>query len=160
MLCTQAVILADEPWDEAGGFFALYTRGRGKVRAGAQGVRKENAKLKGHLEPLQLSAVCLVPAKNGYRIIHARLIDPWRGIRDDFLRLASAWRMAHAIERSCFEEEEDERLWDFVVRGFAFLDQAPQRINQNGFFHAFSDRFESRLLEYIQHGSDPAFLNL
>ena len=52
MYTTEGIILKKIDVGEANALFTIYTKDYGKIRAVAQGVKKEGAKLQGHLEPL------------------------------------------------------------------------------------------------------------
>lgn len=107
---------------EADILYAIYTRDYGKIRAVAQGIRKEEAKLRGHLEPLSLSSIRFVIGRGGERIIAASLISFWENLRSRHttLRLASA--IAAEIDEQCFVGERDDGLWRLVRDSFDILD--------------------------------------
>src|SRR3989344_4423118 len=74
MHATDAFVLKKLDIGEADVLYALYTRDFGKVVARAQGIRKNEAKLRGHLEPFSLSVVRLISARHGEKLIGASLV--------------------------------------------------------------------------------------
>lgn len=121
MYSTEAIILHTMPIREHDGFFTFYTRAYGKMRAYAQGVKKERAKLRGHLEPLTLSSVRFVLGKGGERLIGAEMLAPWLAQCHDLGTLRTAWRMARQVDKECLPGERDEQLWAFLVEQFSQL---------------------------------------
>ena len=65
---TPALVLSSQPYREADRLYSLLTRELGLIRGSAQGVRKEQSKLRGSLEPISLSTVSFVKGKEFWRI--------------------------------------------------------------------------------------------
>lgn len=125
MYTTEGIILSKTGVGEADALYTIYTQDLGKVRALAKGVKKEEAKLKGHLEQLCLSRVSLVEGRNGTpRLTRASLLNFWPHLREreTTLRLASA--VAAAIDDECLVGERDLALWKLIYNSFAALDDA------------------------------------
>lgn len=80
-MTTDAIVLKKLDIGEHDILYALYTRDCGKVVARATGIRKNEAKLRGHLETLSLSAVRLITGRNGEKLIGATLINFWEQMR-------------------------------------------------------------------------------
>jgi len=68
---TPGIILRHWPLREADRVYVILTRDLGLIRASASGVRKEQSKLRGFLEPYSLSLVSLVKGKEYWRITNA-----------------------------------------------------------------------------------------
>ena len=68
---TRGIILAQYPTGESDRIYRIMTRDFGMVHARALGVRKENSKLRGSLEPVSLSIVSLVRGKEYWRLTSA-----------------------------------------------------------------------------------------
>ena len=71
---TKGLVLAERPKREADRIYSLLTRDFGLVQAIALGVRKEESKLRGALEPYVFSMVSLVRGKEYWRITSAESI--------------------------------------------------------------------------------------
>ncbi len=108
---------------EDAALFLLYTRDFGKIRVIAQGVRKEKAKLRGHLELLNLVNVQFVSAKNGMRATYANLEEYWPNIRDNWRSYSLARYMIELTDSVCFERDQNEALWLLLLECFAAMNQ-------------------------------------
>src|SRR3989338_6933725 len=146
MYSTEGIILKKINVGEAGGLFSIYTRDYGKIRALAQGVKKENAKLKGHLEPFNYCAIGFVRARNGERLTHAALFEPWVFIRTCLLKLGIASYIAEVIHQHCLEGERDENLWQFLKNSFQELEQKSIDLQTRDLFLAL---FDANLLGHL-----------
>lgn len=72
---TKGLVLSARPYREADRVYSVLTRDLGLVRATATGVRKEESKLRGALEPLTLSRISLVRGKEYWRITSAEVLS-------------------------------------------------------------------------------------
>lgn len=122
MYTTQGIILKKYDIGETDALFTIYTKDFGKIRTLAQGIKKEEAKLKGHLEPLSLSEIQFIQGKNGFRLTHAELKRFWPDIRVNKEKLALAWSLVGLTDKECFEETKDEALWETFLGHFAVLE--------------------------------------
>jgi|SRR3989344_2935612 len=117
---TEAFILEHVERREADFLYTLYTKDFGLIRATAQGVRKEGAKLRGHLEPFSKSGVIVVSGKSGYRLTGAVAVNHYPHIRSSLYLLQSAMRASAIVGRS-FYEEKDAVLWGTLNEFFDAL---------------------------------------
>ncbi len=131
MYSTQGIVLKKHDIGETDAIFVIYTKDFGKIRAVAQGVKKEEAKLKGHLEPLSLASIQFILGKNGERLTHAELLDYWPALREDSEKLRTAWQIVELINSSCLEGEKDENIWNLLISSFSILSK-----------ETFTERFE------------------
>lgn len=146
MYSTEGFILKSMSLGESDAFFSIYTKDFGKMRARAQGVRKEEAKLKGHLEPLNLTVIGFVLGRHGERLTHAGVMKSWPVIRSDWERLHQAYKVVNLVDQYCFEGERDAALWHLLVASFAALEDEKEsaRIRE-----AFFPEFQKRFLECL-----------
>lgn len=72
---TRGIVLSERPRKEADRVYSILTRDLGLVRATALGVRKEESKLRGALEPFVLSQISLVRGKEYWRVTSAESIQ-------------------------------------------------------------------------------------
>ncbi len=151
MYSTEGIILKKINVGEADGIFSIYTRDYGKIRALAQGVKKENAKLKGHLEPFNHCAVSFVLGRNGERLAHATILEPRFSIRADLLKLGIASYMAELIHRHCLEGERDENLWLFLKNSFSELEQTKIDVQTRD---TFLIAFDMNLLKHLGYAGE------
>jgi DNA repair protein RecO (recombination protein O) len=135
---SEGIVLTKTPYGEFDALFSIYTKEFGKIRARAQGVKKEGAKLKGHLEPLSLVAVTFVLGKHGERLTHAIMIRFFEGIRQSQKKLFAALRIAALADEQSFPGHRDEKLWNLLLESMLVLDE---REFSEEVFHRFSSRF-------------------
>ena len=122
MYTTEGVILKRTDVGEHGSLFTIYTRDFGKIRALAQGVKKEGAKLKGHLEPLNLSSIGFVLGRNGERLTQATVLNHWPGVRENFEKLRIAYTIIEVIDKQCLLGAKDENLWGILTGSLSTLE--------------------------------------
>ena len=92
----EGVVLRTYKLGEADRIVVLCTRGHGKVRAVAKGVRKTKSKFGARLEPMSHVAVQFYEGRELDIVTQAESIDHFRAIRDDLDRLARASSMLEA----------------------------------------------------------------
>lgn len=118
---TQGIVLKKIASGEADAMVVIYTRDFGKLYCRAQGVKKENAKLKGHIESLSLSAIQFVWGGLGERLTYAQLLQSWPRIRSEFDRFAAALSMAELVDRHCLASQPDISIWELLFTSLAAL---------------------------------------
>lgn len=153
MYTTEGIVLKRTDVGEADSLFTLYTRDFGKMRALAQGVKKEGAKLKGHLEPFGMASVSFVIGRSGARLTHASLLNFWEEMCLSFSKLRAARYMADLVDAHCGEGERDSALWEFFSEKLQILaemdnDRVEECIAQ------FCKMFQRDLLVHLGYGDD------
>lgn len=128
------------PYGEYDALYDMYTKEFGKIRARAQGIRKEGAKLKGHLEPLSMTRVTFVLGKHGERLTHATLIRFFEGMRQSKEKLFAGLRIAALMDEKSFSGQKDEHLWELLLESMLVLDEGEF---SEEVFQRFADRFAS-----------------
>ena len=71
---TRGIVLSERPLREADRIYSVLTRDLGLIRATALGVRKEQSKPRGNIEPFSLSSVSLVRGKEHWRATSAEFV--------------------------------------------------------------------------------------
>lgn len=145
---TQAIVLKKISAGEADAIAVLYTRDFGKVRAYAQGVKKEAAKLKGHIESLSLVSVqFVIGTGGGERLTYAQMLEPWPSVRTDFNRYAAACYMVELVDTHCLSNHPDANIWNLLVKHFVELDR------DHTATHDLLDGFEREFLASLGYGA-------
>lgn len=144
---TDAIVLSKTDVGEADAIFSLYTKEYGKIRGRAQGVKKENAKLRGHLETLALSRIGFVTTKNGERLIYAEASEAWSAIRADFERMRGAIYFISLVDLATFAGEPDPAVWNL-------LKSALRALEERGFERESFEMFEKGLVRHLGYGED------
>lgn len=141
MYSTDGIILRRADVAEHDSLFTIYTKDFGKIKALALGIKKESARLKGHLEPLSLSSLFLVSAHNGLRLTGASLINFFPTIRCNVDNLRAAFYITAAVDGQCFERERDENLWNLILGAFLALEKGRlDKKRTEEFLHAFEKK--------------------
>ena len=142
MHTTDGIILKKTDTGEADIFFTMYTKDFGKIRAFAQGIKKEGAKLRGHLEPLSVSKISFVLGRNGERLTHANLVYFWPAIRGTSEKLKAAHRIAEHVDAQCLPGQKDECVWSLLMESFLVLEKG-------AYSEEIAERFETRLAKCL-----------
>jgi DNA repair protein RecO (recombination protein O) len=111
----QGVVLRTHKLGEADRIVTLLTKGHGKVRAVAKGVRKTKSRFGGRLEPTSHVRLLLYEGRELDIVTQAESIDHFRAIRDDLDRLGQAVSMLEAADQLALEREPNPRLYDMLV---------------------------------------------
>lgn len=115
MHVVDAIILKKGPAGEADCMVTALTSRFARIRLVAQGARKVEAKLKGHLEPLSLSRLSFVVGKNGYRLIGAELLDFFQNIKTDPDRIRMTAEMIQLLDCALFEDTSGQNSAFFTL---------------------------------------------
>ncbi len=151
MHTTQGIILTKTNAGESDCVFNIYTKDFGKIRARAQGVKKEAAKLKGHLEPLNLVSVSFVLGKSGERLTHASLLNSWPEIRGNYEKISAALYISGLVNKHCLAGEKDEPLWGLLKSGLLSLEQEDFSQSDPG---QFRRKFEAEFLAGLGYAGE------
>jgi DNA repair protein RecO (recombination protein O) len=111
----QGVVLRTHKLGEADRIVTLLTKGHGKVRAVAKGVRKTKSRFGGRLEPTSHVRLLLYEGRELDIVTQAESIDHFRAIRDDLDRLGQAISMLEAADQLALEREPNSRIYDMLV---------------------------------------------
>lgn len=111
----RGVVLRTHKLGEADRIITFLTQGRGKVRAVAKGVRKTKSRFGGRLEPASHVQLLLYEGRELDIVTQVESIDHFRGLREDFERLARAISMLEAADQVALERQANARLYRMLV---------------------------------------------
>jgi DNA repair protein RecO (recombination protein O) len=112
----RGVVLRTYKLGEADRIVSILTRGHGKVRAVAKGVRKTKSRFGGRLEPASHVDLLLYEGRGELDIVsQAETIDAFRRLRDDLDRLARAVALLEAADQLSLEREANAPLYEMLV---------------------------------------------
>ncbi len=117
----HGIVLRTYKLGEADRIVVFVTRGHGKVRAVAKGVRKTKSRFGSRLEPCSHVALQLYEGRELDIVTQAESVDHFRAIRDDLDRLAGAQIMLEATDQVSQEHEADARLYQLLLGGLRTL---------------------------------------
>lgn len=130
----QGVVLRTIRLGEADRIITLVTRGHGKVRAVAKGVRKTKSRFGARLEPLSHVSLLLYEGRELDIVTQAESLDHFRAIRDDLDRVGRASSMLEAVDQVAQEREPSPQLYQLLVGGLRALAAADTPLVLAAFF--------------------------
>ena len=131
----EAVVLRTWKLGEADRIVSLHTRGHGKVRAVAKGVRRTRSKFGARLEPACHVAVQLYRGRGDLdTLTQAETIDRFTSLRSDPDRFARASAMLEAVDQLAPEAEGDPDRHAMLVGALRTLDRVDSGLVVAGFF--------------------------
>lgn len=120
-----AIVLRTYKLGESDRIVVLMTRGKGKVRAVAKGVRRTTSKFGSRLEPGSHVQVQLYEGRGELDIVtQAETVEPYHQIRGDLSRLSRASSLLEAVDQLAQEREPNHRLFDMLGGGLRTIDDA------------------------------------
>jgi DNA repair protein RecO (recombination protein O) len=130
----EGVVLRTWKLGEADRIVVLYTRGRGKVRAVAKGVRKTRSKFGGRLEPTGHVALQLYEGRELDIVTQAESMSSLGALRDDLDRLTRATALLEAVDTIAQERQADSRLYAMLVGALRTLAERDHPLVVPAFF--------------------------
>jgi DNA repair protein RecO (recombination protein O) len=111
----EGIVLRTHKLGEADRIVSLLTRGRGKVRAVAKGVRKTKSRFGARLEPPTHVQLLLYEGRELDIVTQAETLDHFRAIRDDLERLTRAVSMLEVADQLGLEGEANPGLYEMLL---------------------------------------------
>jgi len=111
----EGVVLRTMRLGEADRIVTLLTRGRGKVRAVAKGVRKTKSRFGGRLEPLGHVALLLYEGRELDVVTQVESIEHFRAVREDLDRLAKANALLEVADQVAQERHANVGLYRMLL---------------------------------------------
>ncbi len=131
----RGVVLRTYKLGEADRIVVALTRGHGKVRAVAKGVRKTKSRFGGRLEPASHVDLLLYEGRGELDIVsQAETVDHFRPLRDDLDRLGRAVALLEGADQLALEREPNARLYEMLVGALRTLADRDAPLVVPGFF--------------------------
>jgi len=127
---SQGLVLKKTDVGEADQLLTIYTKDFGKLEILSRGGRKIAAKLRPATEVFCWSEIEFVQGKNQKRLTDAILIDNFRKIRKNLLKLAIAFQIVSVTDELIPVQEADEKIWQCLIETFQRLKDLPAKQNQ------------------------------
>ncbi len=118
----EGVVLRTMRLGEADRIVTVVTRGHGKVRAVAKGVRKTKSKFGGRLEPLSHVALQCWAGRELDIVTEAVVLDAFRSVREDLSRVTKAYTLLEVVDQVAQEGHRNPRLYEMLVGALKVLD--------------------------------------
>jgi DNA repair protein RecO (recombination protein O) len=130
----EGVVLRTWKLGEADRIVVVFTKGRGKVRSVAKGVRKTKSKFGARLEPTSHVALQLYEGRELDIVTQAESIDHLGPLRDDLDRLTRATAMLEAVDTMAEDRHPDTPLYTMLVGALRTLAAHDHPLVVPGFF--------------------------
>ena len=118
-----AIVMRTYKLGEADRIVVLMTRGRGKVRSVAKGVRRTTSKFGSRLEPGSYIQVQLHEGRGELDIVtQAETVEPFRRTREDLSRLSRASSLLEAVDQLAQDRGPSPKLFDMLLGGLRTTD--------------------------------------
>lgn len=118
------VVLRTHKLGEADRVVVVMTRGKGKVRAVAKGVRRTGSKFGSRLEPGSHVQLQLHEGRGDLDIVtQVETVEPHRRTREDLSRLGRAAALLEAVDHVAQDREPAPRLFDMLVGGLRTVEE-------------------------------------
>lgn len=130
----DAVVLRTHKLGEADRIVVMVTRGRGKVRAVAKGVRKTKSRFGGRLEPPGNVTVHCYEGRSLDTITQADALDIYPALRTDLVRMTDAMALVEAVDQVAQEGEANPALYRMLVGALRTLDTASSALLVGAFY--------------------------
>ncbi len=121
---TQAFVLKKDDQGEANQLLTVYTKDFGKLKILARAIRKISSKLRSGAELFYFSEIEFIQGKAYKTLTDAILIDKFKNLRKDPIRLSFASKISEVFDRLIKGEEADEKIWQLLKETFERLDQS------------------------------------
>lgn len=123
----EGVVLRTHKLGEADRVVVLLTKGRGKVRAVAKGVRKTKSRFGGRLEPPGHVSLLMYEGRDLHTINQAETVDHYRSLREDLDRMTDAMAILEAVDQVAQDCEPNAPLFRMLTGALRALGEAPER---------------------------------
>ncbi len=127
---TQGIIIKKENLGEFDRLLTVYTKDFGKLLLRAKAVRKNQAKLRGHLELFLKSHFMIAPSRGFDIITGAETIESFPYLHKNLSSLAAAFYLSELTDKLVVGPEKDENIWRLLLESFKELDFKEPAIEQ------------------------------
>jgi recombinational DNA repair protein (RecF pathway) len=111
----EGIVLRTFRLGEADRIVTFMTRGRGKVRAVAKGVRRTHSKFGARLEPLSHVTMMCWQGRELDIVNQAEVLESFRTVREDLGRVAKAYTLLEVVDQLAQEGHANPRLYEMVL---------------------------------------------
>lgn len=113
---TQGIVLARRSFSEADRLVTLFSRDFGKVTLLAKGVKKPKSRKRGHIEVFNWVKFSARRSRSIDLLLEVSSINSFSEIRQDLKKVAVAYFLLEAINRTTRESEQNEDLYQLLLR--------------------------------------------
>lgn len=121
-ITSEGLVLRRRPAGEADALLVILTPNQGRVDAVARGVRKPQARLRGHVEPVTRSRFLIAHGRSLDVVAQAETIDAFLRLKGDLDALAVALYCCELCERFAVANTPQRELYGLALEALAALD--------------------------------------
>jgi len=130
----EGIVLRTYKLGEADRIVVFLTKGRGKVRAVAKGVRKTKSKFGSRLEPMSHCTLQFYEGRELDIVTQAETIDYFRAVRDDLDRITRGISMLEIADQLAQEGEVNPDLYRMLLGALRTLESSTSPLVTPAFF--------------------------
>lgn len=119
----EGVVLRTMRLGEADRIVSIVTRGHGKVRAVAKGVRRTKSKFGGRLEPLSHVTMMCWRGRELDIVNQVEVLDSFRAVREDLSRVTKAYALLEVVDQLSQEGHAIPKLCEMLVGALRVLER-------------------------------------
>ena len=150
---TSGIIIKRINLGEFDRLITVYTQDFGKLVIKGKAVRKNQAKLKGHLELFLFSNLMIAPGKGFDIITSAETIKSFPYLHKNISSLYIAIYFSEILDKLIDGPEKDENLWQLILSSFEDLNK--KDIDTK----LIINNFENKLLQILGYGQQKDFIS-
>ncbi len=150
---TKGIIIKNSNLADVDRLITIYTNDFGKLVVKGKSVRKNQAKLKGHLELFLYSHLMIAPGRGFDIITGAETIKFFSYLRENLNHLFVAHYFSELIDKLIVGPEKDENIWQLLLNSFKQLDQKEADIK------LIVSNFENRFSQFLGYGQQKDFIS-
>jgi len=150
---TQGIIIKRKNLGEYDRLLTVYTKEFGKILVKAKSIRKNQSKLRGHLELFLFTHLMIAPGKGFDIITGAETIESFPYLHKNLPCLTATYYLSELIDKLIVGQEQDEKIWKLLYFTFQQLNQ------ENKDIKSIINDFENQLLEFLGYGKQKDFLS-
>ena len=130
MNSTPAILLRRTRLGDTSWIITWLTQSYGRVKTAAKGARGPGSAFAGQLDLFFLDDISYTPSRRSdlHALREAVLIQPFLGVREDFLRTQLAAYFVELVELVTEAEHPVPELFDLLLRALGYLDNGPANL--------------------------------
>jgi len=154
----QGVVLRTIKLGETDRIVTIFTRGHGRIRAVAKGVRKPGSRFGARLEPASHVALQCYRGRELDVITQVETIDANRALREHYRSLTHSVSMLEAVDQVAPEREPNPALYRMLTSALETLAREPSPLVSSAFFWKLLslEGFQPVLDVCVRCGQEPA----
>lgn len=118
---SEAIVLRRQDFGEADRLLTLFTPGLGKIRVIAKGARKPRSRKAGHIESFMRTKMLFARGRNLDLVTQAELVEPYRPLREDLVRVTYASHAVELLDRFTAENDAHPELYHLLAEALGWL---------------------------------------